>query len=234
MNHEIKVLFLDIDNTLLDFDAGAAWGMEQCFQKAGLEYRTEMFSVFTEENNKIWQKIERRELTMDNLFYVRWQAILAHLGLQADGVEMEKEFRRLLHLTAVPVEGAKEILEYLYKKDYFLCAASNGPYDQQINRLRSADMLRYFSHCFVSEKIGPDKPGKQFFDGCMKEFSGIHPSECMMIGDSLTADIAGGQAYGMSTCWFVHSGDKSMNTRENGGKVADHIIYKLEELKNIL
>ena len=48
MNHEIKVLFLDIDNTLLDFDAGAAWGMEQCFQKAGLEYRTEMFSVFTE------------------------------------------------------------------------------------------------------------------------------------------------------------------------------------------
>ena len=29
MNHEIKVLFLDIDNTLLDFDAGAAWGMEQ-------------------------------------------------------------------------------------------------------------------------------------------------------------------------------------------------------------
>ena len=67
MNHEIKVLFLDIDNTLLDFDAGAAWGMEQCFQKAGLEYRTEMFSVFTEENNKIWQKIERRELTMDNL-----------------------------------------------------------------------------------------------------------------------------------------------------------------------
>lgn len=54
MNHKIKVLFLDIDNTLLDFDAGAAWGMEQCFRKAGLEYRSEMFSVFTEENNKIW------------------------------------------------------------------------------------------------------------------------------------------------------------------------------------
>ena len=79
MNHKIKVLFLDIDNTLLDFDAGAAWGMEQCFRKAGLEYRSEMFPVFTEENNKIWQRIECRELTMDDLFYVRWQAILAHL-----------------------------------------------------------------------------------------------------------------------------------------------------------
>ena len=38
MNDKIKVLFLDIDNTLLDFDAAAAWAMEQCFQKAGLEY----------------------------------------------------------------------------------------------------------------------------------------------------------------------------------------------------
>ena len=234
MNHKIRVLFLDIDNTLLDFDAGAAWGMEQCFRKAGLEYRSEMFSVFTEENNKIWQRIERRELTMDDLFHVRWQAILAHLGLEADGVEMEKEFRRLLHLTAIPVEGAEELLEYLYKKDYCLCAASNGPYEQQINRLKSADMLKYFTHCFVSEKVGADKPGRQFFDGCMKEFTDVLPSECMMIGDSLTADIEGGQAYGMSTCWFVHSGDKSAIQQKNGGKAADHIIYELAELKNIL
>ena len=96
MNDKIKVLFLDIDNTLLDFDAAAAWAMEQCFQKAGLEYKSEMFAAFTEENNKIWQRIERKELTMDDLFYVRWQAILGHLGLEADGVEMEKEFRILL------------------------------------------------------------------------------------------------------------------------------------------
>lgn len=62
MNDKIKVLFLDIDNTLLDFDAAAAWAMEQCFQKAGLEYKSEMFAAFTEENNKIWQRIERKEL----------------------------------------------------------------------------------------------------------------------------------------------------------------------------
>ena len=49
MNDKIKVLFLDIDNTLLDFDAAAAWAMEQCFQKAGLEYKSEMFAAFTEE-----------------------------------------------------------------------------------------------------------------------------------------------------------------------------------------
>ena len=171
---------------------------------------------------------------MDDLFYVRWQTVLRHLGLTADGVEMEKEFRRLLHLSAVPVDGAKDILKYLYEKKYCLCAASNGPYDQQINRLKSADMLKYFTHCFVSETVGADKPSRQFFDGCMKELTDVLPSECMMIGDSLTADIEGGQAYGMSTCWFVHSGDKSAIQQNNGGKAADHIIYELAELKNIL
>ena len=110
MKDKIKVLFLDIDNTLLDFDAAAAWGMEQCFRNAGLKYRPEMFAVFTEENNKIWQRIESKELAIDDLFYVRWQAILGHLGMEADGVEMEKEFRRLLNLSAVPVDGAEEIL----------------------------------------------------------------------------------------------------------------------------
>ena len=220
MNHKIRVLFLDIDNTLLDFDAGAAWGMEQCFRKAGLEYRSEMFSVFTEENNKIWQRIERRELTMDDLFHVRWQAILAHLGLEADGVEMEKEFRRLLHLTAIPVEGAEELLEYLYKKDYCLCAASNGPYEQQINRLKSADMLKYFDYCFVSEK--------------MRLLPGVQPEECMMIGDSLTADIAGGKLYGMSTCWYVPSVEKYNEEKSKSGKPAEYIIHELRELKNIL
>ena len=90
MDHKIKVLFLDIDNTLLDFDAGAAWAMNLCFKKAGLEYRPEMFAVFKEENNKIWRRIELGKLTMDDLFYVRWQTVLRHLGLTADGVEMER------------------------------------------------------------------------------------------------------------------------------------------------
>ena len=89
MDQKIKVLFLDIDNTLLDFDAGAAWAMNLCFEKAGLTYRPEMFVVFKEENNKIWRRIELGELTMDDLFYVRWQTVLRHLGLTADGVEMD-------------------------------------------------------------------------------------------------------------------------------------------------
>mgnify|MGYP002675593463 CR=1 FL=1 len=40
-----RVLLFDIDNTLLDFTAGAKQSMEAIFLEAGLPYAPEMFSV---------------------------------------------------------------------------------------------------------------------------------------------------------------------------------------------
>ena len=79
-------------------------------------------------------------------------------------------------------------------------------------------MLKYFAHCFVSEKVGADKPSQRFFDGCLKELPGVRPEECMMIGDSLTADITGGRAYGMSTCWYVPSVENTEKKRKSGNQ----------------
>ena len=172
-----RAVFMDIDNTWLDFDAAAQEGMAHCFEDAGLIYKPEMFSVFKEENDRIWKKIEQGILTMDDLPYVA----------------MEMLFRKCLFYSAVPMEGAKEILDHLQGK-YILCTASNGPYEQQICRLKKADMLKDFDHCFVSEKIGVDKPDVRFFERCLEQLPGIRAEECMIIGDSLTADIAGGQA----------------------------------------
>ena len=109
-----KVLLFDIDNTLLDFSAGAMQAMEEIFLEAGLPYAPEMFTVFQVENNKLWARIERGELTIAGLRDVRWQTILARLGLEADGAAMEDAFRDRLHESAVPVPGAPEVLARLH------------------------------------------------------------------------------------------------------------------------
>ena len=185
-----RVLLFDIDNTLLDFTAGAMQSMEAIFLEAGLAYTPEMFGVFQTENDKLWARIERGELTIAGLRGVRWQTILACLGLEADGAAMEDAFRIRLHESAVPVAGAREMLEHLHGK-YRLCAASNGPYAQQVNRLRRAGMYDFFETLFISGQIGAEKPSTVFFDRCMEHLPGVRPEQCLMIGDSLTADIAG-------------------------------------------
>ena len=117
------------------------------------------------------------------------------------------------------MEGAKEILDHLQGK-YILCTASNGPYEQQICRLKKADMLKDFDHCF---------------ERCLEQLPGIRAEECMIIGDSLTADIAGGQAAGMETCWFCRE-KMEESELENVRRThkADHVIKRLEELKDLL
>ena len=60
----LKVIFLDIDNTLLDFDVAAQQSMEESFHKFGLPFRPEMMCIFNEENDKIWRRIEKKEISI--------------------------------------------------------------------------------------------------------------------------------------------------------------------------
>ena len=234
----IRVLFIDIDNTLLDFDGYVRETMKKGFQKFGLKpYTEEMFPVFRRINTELWQEIEEGKLTLAELTKIRWSRILETLNIDFDGIRFEEYFREGLFHSALPVDGATEMLSYLEKK-YLLCAASNGPYEQQRNRLKKAGMDPFFSHFFISERIGVSKPAEAFFTRSIQELNEalIHrgedpatPSEIMIIGDSLTSDMAGGQKSGLKTCLF----DRERKYKKEDLAV-DHIICDLREVSSIL
>ena len=205
----MKAVFIDIDNTLLDFDEYVRTTMETGFRHFDLKpYEPYMYDVFMRENGKLWRRIEQGEFTFQELEKVRWNIIFGELGIEFDGPVFEKYFRSALNDSAIPVAGSYELLEALHKKGCLICAASNGPYEQQLHRLEIADMLRYFDHVFISEKIGSSKPSGNFFEYAFSVINdsreeSIMPHETVMIGDSLTSDIAGGRRYGMKTCWYI-------------------------------
>ena len=229
----MKLVFIDIDNTLLDFDECVKQAMQSGLQKYGLKkYENYMFDVFTKTNNKLWQEIERGKLSLENLEDLRWNSIFDEIGVAFDGREFEKYFREFLFESAIPIAGAHELLDYL-KSKYVLCAASNGPYEQQLHRLELANMKGYFSQIFVSEKIGASKPSEVFFK---KAFDIVNynseehfsAEDSIIIGDSLSSDIAGGKQYGMKTCLF--SRNKDFKEHE----AADYTIESLEQIKDLL
>lgn len=234
----IKALFIDIDNTLLDFDGYVREAMQKGFRQFGLKpYTEEMFPVFRRINTELWQKIESGELTLAELTKIRWSRILKTLGIDFDGIRFEDYFRESLFHSAIPIDGAMEMLSYLEKR-YLLCAASNGPYEQQRNRLKKAGMEPFFSHFFISERIGVSKPAEAFFTRSIQELNEalIHrgedpatPSEIMIIGDSLTSDMEGGRQSGLKTCLF----DRERKHKKEDLSV-DHIIYDLREVSSIL
>ena len=68
----MKLILIDIDNTLLDFDAYIRQTMEEGFAHFGLRpYEPWMYDVFHRENNKLWRQIEEGTLTFAELQKIR-------------------------------------------------------------------------------------------------------------------------------------------------------------------
>lgn len=225
-----KVILLDVDNTLLSFDEYVKQSMVSGFAHFGLgEYREEMFAVFTHINDALWRDLEKQRLNFDELLKKRWNTIFSALGITFDGELFEEYFRAQLFESAIEVEGALALLEALHGH-FTLCIASNGPYQQQVNRLKIAKMLPYFEHLFISEQIGYAKPSRAFFEECLRRLRegglDVEPHEVLMVGDSLTSDIEGGAEFGLGTCFY------------NPGGVAlpkgIHVDYNVRMLREIV
>lgn len=230
----LKVILFDVDNTILSFDEYVKESMKNGFRKFEIGiYEDEMFNIFNQVNTNLWHAIEKGEIDLEELQKKRWNMIFERLGITADGEIFEKYFRECLFESAIPIDGSIELLEYLCGK-YTLCVASNGPYLQQVNRLKKCGMLPYFSDLFISEEVGSSKPSERFFRTCidrlnLKSEEVILPCEIMIIGDSLSSDMAGGVQFGMQTC-FYNPDKKAIPSEMN----LNYHVTSLKEIKNIL
>lgn len=224
----ITTVLIDVDNTLLDFNECAKEAIKQCFTAWKIKYNDKVFPTFKKVNDMLWRKIETGEIDKPTLYKLRWKTIFERLSIDENGENFEHFFREIFSESKQPVEGAYEILEYLSQK-YTVCAASNASYQQQLKRLKNADMLKYFTHIFNSEQLGAPKPETAFFDACFEKLGNVPRQNVIMIGDSLSADISGGAAYGIKTIWFNY--DKAVH---DDSIKADYIVNSLSEIADYL
>ena len=224
-----QAVFLDIDNTLLDFDKSADLAMHTVCDRFGIKAPAELFATFKRINDGLWLQIEQGIITKQDLFRVRWDRIFSELGVRFDGKTFEEAFLQVIVKTAVPVTGAADLLAYLDGKGYRLFAASNAPRGQQAERLAMAGLLSYFEAVFVSADLGAEKPSREFFDLCFARLNDLDPHDCVLIGDSISADIAGGNAYGMQTVWF-----NPAHTENPTAVTPTAVVSTLAEIQSLL
>lgn len=224
----IKAVLIDVDNTILDFDKCSEFAIQAACREFDMPFEHNLYVAFERINTSLWKELEKGLLTSEQLFSTRWNIIFGSMGMTiSDGVAFENCFHKHLNLCAIPEDGANDALEYIASK-YPVYAATNADFAQQRNRLQSANMLKYFSGLFVSEQIGFLKPRKEFFDVCFSRLNGLSPSDALLIGDSLSADIDGAKQYGMQTCWYNR---KSISSPPD---VADFVITSLSDISKII
>ena len=221
----IKYILIDIDGTLLDFEGAVEESIKTCSAIHGITMPHDILDIFHPINNDLWNKIEKGELDITGLRRIRWNTVFEKTGINYDGEKFEKDFYSELTSSAIPMEGALELLEYLSEK-YVIFAATNAETDQQICRLRKCGMLPYLQGIFTSEMLGEAKPSPLFFEKCLLELGSPEKESVIMIGDSEIADIFGAHSVNIKTCQFSKSGAFS--------PLADFKVTELESIKKIL
>ena len=102
---------------------------------------------------------------------------------------------------AVAMSGALELLQSLKQQDYALAVVSNGGHATRLNILTGLGFKNYFDVIVSSEQAGMSKPHPQIFLHTAENL-GVHPSECLFIGDHPVNDIWGAQQAGMQAIWL--------------------------------
>ena len=220
----IKFIFLDLDDTLLDFHLAERIAMKATFREMGVPDDDATLARYSEINRSCWERLERGEWTRGEVLVGRFKLLFAEIGSSADPTATQAMYEDKLCIGHYFLPGAEKLLDDLYGK-YKLYITSNGTARVQDSRIASANIARYFDGIFVSQRVGADKPSRIFFDRVFAEIEGFSPDEAIIVGDSLTSDIAGGIAAGIRTCLF--------NPKSRPGRddiIPDYEIKSLGEL----
>lgn len=223
-----EFLFLDLDDTILDFHKAERIALRKTLTQFGAEPTDAVLSLYHRINKWHWEQLELGKLTREEVLVGRFAALLRELGIAADAVQCTRTYERNLAIGHYFLPGAQEAVARLSRK-YRLFLASNGTASVQQGRLTSAGLYPYFEKVFVSQELGANKPSKAFFDACAKQIPGYDAQKALMVGDSLSSDILGGIQAGMKTCWVNPEGKKNPESI-----VPDWQIGALRELPKLL
>ncbi len=221
-----KYLLWDIDGTVLDFLESEKYAIRVLFEKYKIGVCTdEQLKMYSEINVKYWQKLERNELKKKEILVGRFREFFEKIGADVEIAEsFNKDYQETLGDYVVFVEGAKEAL-LSEKGKFVLAAVTNGTKIAQEKKLRLSGLDKIFDAIFISENVGFGKPNKEYFDYVFEKLGVTRKKEALIIGDSLTSDMKGGNSAGIDTCWF--------NPLHKPNTQHIHVTYEIDSLKKI-
>ena len=222
----IRTILWDVDGTLLDFRAAEREAIRACFLSRGLGTCTdEMARRYSAINVRYWERMELGEITKRQVLTGRFEEFFAGEGIFGADVDgFNEEYQLRLGDTIVYIDDSFALLTSLRGRvrQY---AVTNGTVAAQEKKLRRSGFDTLFDGIFISDQIGVEKPGREFFEKVFEQIAPVDPSETMIVGDSLTSDMRGGENAGIVTCWYNPSG--APNKR---GVRIDHEIRSLWEI----
>lgn len=225
-NKKIRVIFFDLDDTLLDAKTSKYKAINEFKKKMGV------FENIAEENfAKVWdsvtyeqyEKYAKGEVSIEQHKINRIKNLFMNFNVNITDKEAQDYFEIYSKINEkywILFEDTIEVLEALSKK-YILAIITNGSGIQQRKKIRKLNIEHYFKEIIVSDEIGISKPNKKIYELACNKLN-EKPEECLMCGDQLNTDVYGALNAGMNAVWI------------NRNPVDYQYQYQINNLKKLL
>ncbi len=225
---QIKAIFFDLDNTLLD-SAKAQTNAICEFKK--------FYDIFSKTDDiefaRLWDDIAEetynrylnKEITFEGMRTERMKKIFSYYSINITEEEAKEKFEIYLNLYEknwILYDDIEKNLEQL-KDKYKLGIISNSDANQQRKKIVYTGLNKYFSYFFISSEVGYSKPQKEIFEIACKTLK-VKPENCIMIGDKYEVDIEGSINAGMQGIW-INRNKKTSNYKLQIANLNELIKY---------
>lgn len=217
------VLF-DADETLFRFDILA--GMTRMFKAYDIQFTKDDYVHYQKTNKQLWVDYQNGTISADYLQVTRFNEWSEKLNVPAK--ELNDAFLDSMAQICEPLPGAVELLNKL-KPHAKLGIITNGFARLQTVRLEHTGLKDMFEWLVISELLGIAKPNKAIFEHTFELMGNPVKSQILMVGDTASSDILGGNNVGIDTCWLQHPGEQLPE-----GITPTYTITTLDQLQSIL
>ena len=221
-----KFLLFDLDHTLLDFDTAEDVALTQLLKEEGVTDIQAYKDYYVPMNKSLWKDLELKKIRKQELVNTRFSKLFSYFGIEKDGVYLAVRYQFYLAQQGQVFSGAMELLDSLIDRGYELYAATNGITTIQTGRLEQSGIAPFFKEIFISEQLHTQKPDAAFYEKIGARIPNFNKNHALMIGDSLSADIQGGNNAGIDTVWY--------NPQHLENTTQLHPTYEVHSYKDLL
>lgn len=201
-----SLLIFDLDETIYDHQYSSLAGLKAVAKAFPLWQNhslNELENIYFKELHQIHLKVIDGHITDEEAHLIRFQKLASHCQLkfnQNDLVNMIQIYNQASKNDKRSIPGAPETIFELKKLGFNMCIITNGPTENQKQKIKFCDVHLHMDFSLISEEVGIRKPAKEIFEKAL-EMAKVKPENTLMIGDSWDSDILGAKKAGIQPVW---------------------------------
>ena len=203
----LKAVIFDLDDTLYDHLHSARHGLIELAKRfpsmQSVSVR-ELEDRYSEALETVHVRLLQGEVDQTTARIIRMQQLFSSFGISVDDQSAfaeYKQFRADYDSACQVVDGTRNLLHRLKARNIRLAIMTNNMVSEQWPKLQQLELTSFFDVVSISEEVGASKPDRKIFDVTLDRLE-LEVNEVVMVGDSLTSDIAGALAVGMNCVWL--------------------------------